>query len=173
MILGLLSDTHGQAQRAARAIELLKSQGASTFIHCGDVCGEGVLAVLAGEPAWFVWGNCDVAEAGLGTMAAQIGLSLPRDVPLQLELAGKQVAVFHGHEPEFAPAYVRLAGEEVNVPPAFARFDYIFYGHTHQKNDQRWGHLRLINPGALHRARPYTVATLDLASDKLEYHTVV
>ena len=40
--------------------------------------------------------------------------------------------------------------------------DYLLQGHTHVPHDQRIGRTRLINPGALHRARTKTVATLDL-----------
>lgn len=172
MILGLLSDTHGQSQRAANAIALLKEKGATAFIHCGDLCGEGVLAALAGERAWFVWGNCDLPDIGMTSYAAGLGLTLPTTVPLRLELDGRRLAVFHGHEREFGPAYRVLSGDSSAAPAGLDGVDYVFYGHTHLKSDVRCGKLRIINPGALHRAKPYTVATLNLQTDELNFWTV-
>jgi hypothetical protein len=40
------------------------------------------------------------------------------------------------------------------------------------KDDRRNGRVRVINPGALYRASPKTVATLDLKADELRYHIV-
>ena len=45
--------------------------------------------------------------------------------------------------------------------------DYLLSGHTHVPHDQRFGAMRWINPGALHRARPKTFALLDVSRDKL------
>ena len=44
--------------------------------------------------------------------------------------------------------------------------------YPHLRRDERVGRTRIINPGALHRAKQYTVATLDLSCDKLEFHVV-
>ena len=41
-------------------------------------------------------------------------------------------------------------------------------GLLHQVRDDRVGRTRVINPGALHRARPKTFAVLDLASGEIE-----
>lgn len=159
MILGILSDTHGQHERAGRALALLKAAGAEALIHCGDVGGDEVFAHFAGERFWFVWGNCDHPSPVLVAYVRSIGLTPPEAAPLRIELEGRQIAVFHGHEPElqrFQPAGV----------------DYLLHGHTHVRRDERADGVRIINPGALHRAREYTVATLDLASDALEFHVV-
>lgn len=166
MILGLLSDTHGQAERAKRAVALLSEHGATAFIHCGDVCSAGVFDALSGSRSWFVWGNCDLPDE-LRSDALAVGLPVPSSVPLRLDLDGKRIAVFHGHEREFATVLRMMNGEAV----AFDA-DYVFYGHTHVKSDVRSGKTRTINPGALHRAKPYTVATLDLQTDKLDFWQV-
>jgi predicted phosphodiesterase len=44
----------------------------------------------------------------------------------------------------------------------------VFYGHTHQAAEHRTGKTRVINPGALHRARPKTFVVLDLATGEVE-----
>ena len=43
-------------------------------------------------------------------------------------------------------------------------FDFLFYGHTHVAEEHRTGPTRVINPGALHRARVKSVLVLDLPS---------
>src|SRR5262245_56050038 len=109
MILGVLSDTHGRAARLRCAMQLLKSRGATAFIHCGDLGVEAVITELAagamdefGHPhAWFVWGNTDPRDPHLEMFAKNLGLPLPpRILPLRIELAGRRIAVFHGHERE-------------------------------------------------------------------------
>lgn len=154
MILGILSDSHGDVHATQRAIELLRESGATRFIHCGDLCGTGVLDALAGLDCYFVWGNCDHPDAAMNKYVRDIGLPVPNG-RLTLYIAGKSIAAFHGHEEEFHAA----AGSD--------HFDYILYGHTHRYADTRIGRTRLINPGALYRARPHTVATLDPSTDKL------
>jgi predicted phosphodiesterase len=52
------------------------------------------------------------------------------------------------------------------------RFDYLLHGHSHLTRDERVGRTRIINPGALHRAREKTVALLDTATDALKFITV-
>ena len=173
MILGLLSDSHGQHRRTARALELLEQLGAEAFVHCGDVGNEPVLTHFAGRRAWFVWGNTDTPDPLLERYAQSLGLKPAVLTPLVLELAGRRLAVYHGHETEFT-RLIRQAGRR-----DFAAFDklteglgYILHGHTHRATDTRVRHVRLINPGALDRARPHTVATLDLARDALDFWVV-
>jgi predicted phosphodiesterase len=89
-----------------------------------------------------------------------LGLTPPRDVPIRIELGERVILVFHGHEPEFSAFEASHAA------------DYVCYGHTHVAADRRMGRVRFINPGALHRARTHTVATLDLVSDDLRFWEV-
>ena len=89
-----------------------------------------------------------------------VGLPEPDGVPLRLNWADKRIAVYHGHEPGFRQA------------PQALEVDYILHGHTHTQSDHRVGSVRVINPGALHRAAPCTVATLDLRSDALTVHEI-
>ena len=173
MVLGILSDTHGSAATAALAIRILKNLGVETFVHCGDVGGERVFDEFAGLRAYYVWGNTDWPDPGLERYAESLGLPPPRSIPLELELGERRIAVFHGHERAFA----RLAGlvdcdTLDEFAQAAANYDYILYGHTHCALDRRIGSVRLINPGALHRANPHTVATLDLERDRLDFWRV-
>lgn len=144
-----------------------------------------------GQPrVWFVWGNTDYRDALLDRFVASVGLPLPpRNLPLRLTLAGRRIAVFHGHEREFETLIRRVAdaareresslqriggGEEADgegslrwEPPEF-----VFHGHTHVTRDETIAGVRFINPGALHRAARFTAATVDLASGEVAWVTV-
>ena len=159
MLIGIMSDSHGNAAMVKRAFALFDSLGVRAFFHCGDVGGQSVLDEFVGRPIWFVWGNTDWAAPGTNTFLSTTGLPVPQ-VPTRVTLAGKSIAMCHGHERIF----VKLSRR----PDA----DYLFSGHTHVPSDTRVGECRLINPGALHRACPPTVAALDLARDDLQFHEV-
>lgn len=159
MLIGVMSDSHGDAEASAKAVELLTRLGAEKLVHCGDICDIAVLDELAGRDAVFVWGNCDEPNASMRRYVAAIELPWPT-VPVIFEADGKRFAVFHGHERGFGAA--ARSGE----------FDVIFYGHTHSYADHREGGCRLINPGALYRARVHTVAVLDTGTDELRFYDV-
>ena len=160
MILGILSDTHDRVETMAAAMELLRRHGAEFFIHCGDVGSERVLDHLAGVPAAFVFGNTDWDRPALSRYAEQIGVACHGDLA-DLDLGGRKIAVTHGDDFKLKQ---RLLTEQ--------RHDYLLQGHTHVRADQRVGRTRLINPGALHRAREKTVALLDTVADRLQFLSV-
>jgi len=159
MRIAICSDTHGRVQALRQALHVFDQAGAERIIHCGDVGDEAVFDELVGRHLRFVWGNTDAATGGLRAYLHSLGIPPPEAVPLMLEWAGRRIAVFHGHEPEFALA------DRLDV-------DYVLHGHTHVPRDDRVGGVRFINPGALHRARPRTVATLDLVTDHLTFHEI-
>jgi len=84
----------------------------------------------------------------------------PAEPPTRVNLNGKSIAVLHGHESGFRDA-VRGGA-----------YDYLMHGHTHERRDERINGMRIVNPGALHRARIKTVATLDTETDTLTFHKV-
>jgi hypothetical protein len=173
VILGILSDTHGRRQRTAEALRILRAAGAEAVVHCGDMGDEGLIEEFAGWRAWLVRGNCDRAHPAVSALAGSLGLTLAHQVPLLIRLDGRVLAVFHGHEPQFARVERFL---ETGNPPSLGGelrdCDYILHGHTHQRRDEQVGRVRIINPGALHRASVYTVATLDLRTDRVEFRPV-
>lgn len=156
MRLGILSDTHDEAERTRLAVRLLRDAGADALVHCGDLSSPPVLEALAGLPSWFVLGNHDADSVpALRQAAADLG-------PVCLgwggvvELAGVRVGVAHGH----MTSDIRrvLAGRPY----------YLLTGHSHVPSDTTFGGVRRINPGALHRADEFTVAVLDLTTGELQ-----
>ena len=160
MILAILSDTHDHVDTLVEALRVLAPHNPGFYVHCGDLGGQRMLDRLAGLPAGFVFGNTDFDHAGLARYAVQVGVRC-FGAHGTFEFDGKRLAVLHGDDERLLR---RLLDSQ--------EYDYLLQGHTHQRTDQRHGKTRLINPGALHRARPRTVATLDLQSDVLEFLTV-
>lgn len=151
-----MSDSHGRVVPVRQALIMLKATGAEALVHCGDVGGLEVLDELMGWRCWFVWGNTDRPWPSWEHHVRALGLPWP-DGPWSLTIGGKEVAIFHGHEPG-----IEAAAES-------GSYDYLLHGHTHQRADDRRGATRMINPGALHRAAVPTVALLDLTTDELTF----
>jgi putative phosphoesterase len=156
MKIGILSDTHNQRERAARAVARLVEEGAEVLVHCGDMTSPEVAYELAARPAYVVLGNCDDDESGLKYAVEAIGgtwLGLGGTV----ELGGKRVAVTHGHDP-------RTVRELLAGAP-----DYQLQGHSHVAGAERQGASRRLNPGALHRAAEFSVALLETDTDAVRW----
>jgi hypothetical protein len=166
MRVGILSDSHGRHRAVRAAVAIFDRVQCAHIIHCGDVGGMEVFDELLGRPMTFVWGNTDFADAGLLGYLERVNVALPSAVPTTVELARRRIAVFHGHEPGFTAAQRGRGTIGSGV------FDYLLHGHTHLRRDERVGKMRIINPGALHRAASPTVATLDLERDELLFHDV-
>ncbi len=160
MRIGILSDTHNQIARTARAVAALEAEGVAALIHCGDLTGPEIVHVCGAlGPSYFVLGNNDFDEAGLRAAIAAVGgtcLGLGGEIVL----GGRRIAVTHG---DSASDFRRLLR---------AQPDYLLFGHTHVALNERDGPTRQINPGALHRARSWTVAVLDLAKDRVDWITL-
>jgi len=161
MRIGILSDTHDDADAAAQAVRMLRQAGAEGLIHCGDVGRPAILDELAGLPAAFVWGNTDFDRQALQRQAQHLGIQC-FGAWGELDWGGNRIAVLHGDDGRLLRRL--LEGQE---------YDYVFQGHTHQRMDQRLGRTRWINPGALHRATPRSAALLDIGPDRLEFLTVM
>jgi putative phosphoesterase len=137
----------------------VERQGAGLILHCGDIEDADTVWLFPAH-SHFVFGNCDSDREVLRQAVADIGGVLYEPFG-SLELDGKRIAFLHGDD-------TRLFRDlEQN-----GRYDYLFYGHSHVADERRTGPTRVINPGALHRARPKTFAILDLDSGKVESVTV-
>ena len=155
MRLGILSDTHDRLKRTQAAVDALRVAGAETLVHCGDLTGPDIVAACAILPAYFVFGNHDADSVPVLQKAiADVGATC-LDWGGELILAGKRVAIVHGH--------IGVRRRLATAP------DYLLSGHFHIASDRREGSTRWINPGALDEADEFTVALLDLESDNLQF----
>jgi putative phosphoesterase len=160
VIIGILSDTHDRLDNTIAAMKLLRDGGAEFYIHCGDVGGEQIIDQLAGVPVALVWGNNDWDRTPLTRYAESLSIQVFQDFG-ELELGGKRFAVTHGDDERI----VRKILDE-------QQHDYLLLGHAHVRLDKRVGRVRIINPGALHRAARKSAALLDTASDLLRFLNV-
>ncbi|MCK4658276.1 MAG: YfcE family phosphodiesterase [Phycisphaerae bacterium] len=158
MLIGIMSDSHGQHRMVTDALRCFDALGVEHVVHCGDICGTAVLDQLVGRPCTFVWGNMDTVDRPLCRYLESVGLPIPPKPPVRLELGGKTFLVFHGHEQGISRAIREMEPH------------YALHGHTHAVRDEYIGNIRLINPGALARANPKTVAALDTVADTVIFH---
>ena len=157
MLIGVLSDTHDRIAAMAEGVRVLRQRGAEFLIHCGDVGSIHVLDHLAGFPACFVWGNTDWDRIGLQRYASTIGVQCFGGFG-ELNLGGKQIALLHGDD---AKLKQKLLSDQ--------RHDYLLQGHSHIREDRKIGRVRIVNPGALHRANPKTVALIDTTTEAVDF----
>lgn len=160
MQIAILSDTHSRYQTVEKVLQMLQERGINHVIHCGDIEDSETVWLFQGLTAHFAFGNCDLDRASLRQAIYGIGETLHEPFG-QVEWEGARIAFLHGDDKRLMD---RLEHS--------GRFDYLFYGHTHHAAQHRTGPTRVINPGALHRARPKTFAVLDPASGDLETVTV-
>ena len=80
-------------------------------------------------------------------------------MPARVDLDGKRFAVFHGHENQFRSC------KSLDV-------DFVLYGHTHEADVEVLDGKCFVNPGALFRANPKTVATIDTQTSEIKFHNV-
>jgi putative phosphoesterase len=159
MLIGLLSDTHDNAVTAAAGVTLLKDARVEAVLHAGDLVSPEMLQHFEGldVPFHLVLGNNEYDPAALRARAAANGLFFYPEFA-DLTLGGKRIALAHGHEGARLAALIRSG-----------RYAYVVHGHTHVRRDEQVGPTRVINPGALQRARVKSVAVLDTAADAVRF----
>jgi putative phosphoesterase len=156
MQIGIISDTHSRYATVEAALAMLQARKVNYLIHCGDFDDSETVWLFQGFTVHFTFGNCDYDRAELRQAIYGIGASVHEGFG-SLELDGKKLAFTHGDDQTLLRDL--LQSDE---------FDYVFHGHTHQAVDKRQGSTRIINPGALHRARQKTFVILDPATGDAE-----
>ena len=149
-LLGIISDTHGHAERARKAVEALRAHGATHIIHLGDVGSEAVLDHLVGVPATVVFGNGD-DHHGLTRYAEFLGINVAHPATV-IEAKSIKIGITHGH---IDTEIFNLMEQDVDV---------LLHGHTHQKRDERIGSTRVMNQGAVHGADQFSVLLYEPAT---------
>ena len=161
MKIGIISDTHDQLRRTQSAVALLKEKGAAILIHCGDLTRGDIVEACSELPLYFVFGNGDFENASFLRQAGTACGATCLEWGGELEAAGRRIAVTHGHMPKQVESLLE------------ATPDLLLTGHSHQRMDCVEGSTRRINPGALHRAREFTVVLFDTEKDELQFLPVV
>jgi hypothetical protein len=137
---------------------MLESLEVQAVIHCGDIGSPAVVEAFAAWPSHFVLGNCDYDSAAIAEAAERAGLTFHGRFG-SIVFGEKKVAVIHGDDE-------RRLREAIEG----GQWDLVCTGHTHQAEVRRRGSTWVLNPGALYRANPHTLAVVDL--EKMEFHHV-
>jgi putative phosphoesterase len=156
MRIGVVSDTHDRQEAVAEAVRLLMEQHVELILHCGDIESPDTVRVFKPIPTHFVFGNWDKDKVKLTAAIKEVG-GTHYDSFGFLTLAGKRVAWVHSHE-----------RHQLRQLENADYFDYVFYGHTHVREQHRTGRTLVANPGALFRANPKTCIVLDLSTGEIK-----
>ena len=152
MRIGVVSDTHGSVENAHLAVRMLESLEVDELLHCGDIGSPEVIEQFAAWPTHYVLGNCDYDPVALESAAGSQGQDFCGQFG-DLELGGVRVALLHSHDQRRFDAAVR-SGD----------YRLVCYGHTHIAKQEIVGGTLVLNPGALYRANPYSIAIVELPS---------
>ncbi|MEX2091814.1 MAG: YfcE family phosphodiesterase [Pirellulales bacterium] len=150
MRVGIISDTHGQVDFTRPAVRMFESLGVERVLHCGDIGSPEVVELFAPWPTDFVFGNCDTEQRLLRSVIERAGKVCHGELG-DLEIEGIRIALLHSHDRRLFSASI-----------GSGRYATVCYGHTHIAAVEQRGDTLLINPGAIYRAQPHSVAVLDL-----------
>ncbi|MEO0529238.1 MAG: YfcE family phosphodiesterase [Planctomycetota bacterium] len=152
MRIGVVSDTHGSIEHTRPAIRMLESLEVEAVLHCGDIGSTDIVELFAPWPTHFVFGNCDYDHADLRRAIDAAGQTC-HGLFGAIDLAGVRIALLHSHE-------------RTRFRETIDSGDYrlVCYGHTHVAKEETVGDTLVLNPGALYRANPHTIAIVDLIS---------
>ncbi|MGE0756247.1 MAG: YfcE family phosphodiesterase [Pirellulaceae bacterium] len=159
MLLGVVSDTHGHLHNTLEAVELFRSQHVDVVIHCGDIGSTTIPALFRDWPTHFVLGNVDRPAEEFERAVVAANLTFHGRFG-NLELAGRRIAWLHGDDPR--------RWKEVT---SGGQWDLVCYGHTHQALERFEGATHVLNPGAVYRAKPHSVAVVRLPELTVEFLT--
>jgi uncharacterized protein len=152
MRIGVISDTHGHLTNTLAAVRMLQSLEVEVVLHAGDIGSPAIPKLLSAWPTHFVFGNCDDDPDELRASIEQAGLTCCGRFG-DLELAGRRIALLHSHDARLF-RQVCLANS----------YDLLCYGHTHHAEQHREGQTLILNPGALYRATPHSLAIVELTT---------
>lgn len=156
MLLGIISDTHGHIRNTLDGLRLLEQKGVEQILHCGDI-GSLAIPQLFSLPTHFVFGNVDHDDIDLRLCIQEAGHTCHERFG-KLEMAGIHIALLHGDD----------AGRWQTTVHS-GDFDLVCFGHTHRRENRTVGKTLLLNPGAVYRATPHTVAVLELPQRQVEF----
>lgn len=157
MRLGIISDTHGHVGYTQKAVEALRARGVDCVLHCGDIGSPEIVPLFADWPTHFVFGNVDRRTRELREAIERAGQTCHGRFG-SFDLEGCKIALLHSDD-----------GKRFRETVASDEWDLICYGHTHVADEFKRGHTRVLNPGAVYRATPHSVAVVELPALSVEF----
>lgn len=156
MRIGVLSDTHGHVPNTRLAVRMLESLEVEQVLHCGDIGAPEIVPLLGQWPVHFVFGNVDDDRAGLREAIRAAGQTCHERFG-DISIGGRRIALLHGDD-----------GARLREAVAAGTWDLVCCGHTHVPLRQHVGNTWVLNPGAIYRANPKTLAIVELPTMTIE-----
>ena len=150
MRLGIISDSHGHVMNTLAAARMLESLDVEAMLHCGDIGTPQIPPLLAAWKVQYVFGNCDYELDELERAIRAAGHTCHQQFG-DIELGGRRIALLHSHD-----------ARRFREVKTSGNYDLVCYGHTHIAEQHREGATLVLNPGALYRANPHTLAIVEL-----------
>jgi putative phosphoesterase len=152
--LGIISDTHGHVANTRPALRMFESLDVDTILHCGDIDSPEIVELFTQWPTHFVFGNSDENTAQLTAAIESAGQTCHGQFG-DLTLDGVRIALLHSHDRR-------------RFRQAVDSGDYrlVCYGHTHVAAIDHHSDTVVLNPGAIYRANPHSIAIVDLPEVK-------
>ncbi|WP_435098797.1 YfcE family phosphodiesterase [Halarchaeum sp. P4] len=160
MLVGVVSDTHDDLERAERAVAHFEDAGCEVVVHCGDVVAPFTATVFESDDFEFhaVRGNND-GEWALQNAIGEFGEYHGESAELTLD--GAEFAVYHG-----------TSGALVDALLTCGDYDYVLHGHTHEHGHEERNGTHRVNPGGLPFSAGddrYHVAVIDTESGDVTF----
>jgi putative phosphoesterase len=121
-----------------------------TVLHCGDIGSIAVAELFGQWPTHFVFGNTDTDHEEFATEIRRLGQHC-HGLFGDLEFDGVRVALLHSHD-----------GRRFRQTIDSGDYGLVCYGHTHVAAIDRRKDTVVLNPGAIFRSRPHSIAIVDL-----------
>ena len=136
MRICIISDTHDNLAEVRKLVDKLNCLDCGMLIHCGDICGPGVLQELARLrcEVHCCFGNMD-DKGQVSKAAAETRVRCHGEKGM-LEVEGRKIGFVH------LPNLAYKMAES-------GEFHVVFYGHTHLVNKEYIGKTLFVNPGEI------------------------
>jgi len=135
MKIAVLSDSHDAVKKLEQAVTMANRRRCSHLLHLGDIISPYAARYLekfAGDVT-AVYGNCDGDKLALQRVFHDFGGQI-HPPPHTLTLGEKRILLLH--QPDLL--------DELTASGAF---DWIFYGHLHERKFRSVQNTRVLNPG--------------------------
>lgn len=157
MKIGVIGDTHDNIPNIKKAVRLFKRKKVNFVIHAGDIISPKTVSFFKGLNMIFVQGNCDGDPEKLKEKITEIGGKFFIGGFGEMDIGGKKFAITH------KPTVIEtILG---------AKYNYIIYGHTHEKKVEKIGNVIVINPGSHYLGDPKKencIVIIDLAKNIID-----
>ncbi|MHB8133823.1 MAG: metallophosphoesterase family protein [Anaerolineaceae bacterium] len=163
MKIGILSDTHDHKINIEAAIQILNKYSIQKLFHCGDVTSLAGLELICKPPFVLTFGNGDFMTGEMRDFILSTNPDNSVGYRYEGECFEKKIGMTHSH-------LKGVLDEMINSQI----FDYVFFGHTHLRTDQKIGRTRVINPGSLGGLKKQTrsICILDLEKDEAKFEEI-